>query len=188
MILSMSEVLENVSEFVDKCLGPLGSSGFDWYVLRDIIIQLCATLILFIVIRVFIWKRVTNILEARRASIDKELVEAKEANRKARLLAAKNEEKLEAAEQEIKAMLDKADKDANLRREEIIQNAKDEAHRRLSNVEDDIQQEILEKNAEIHQQIVDIAMLAAEKIVEHEVDQDKYIDLVNKIIEEASSK
>ncbi len=185
MILSMSEVLQDVADFVDKCLGPLGSSGFSWNTLRDIIIQLCATLILFIVIRVFIWKRVTNILEARRAVIDKELVEAKESNRKARLLVIENEEKLEAAEKQIKEMLDKAEKDANLRREEIINNAKEEAHRRLVNVEQEIEQEVLQKNAEIHKQIVDIAMLAAEKIVEHEVDQNKYIDIVNKIIEEA---
>ena len=82
-------------------------------------------------------------------------------------------------------MLDKAEKDANLRREEIINNAKEEAHRRLVNVEQEIEQEVLQKNAEIHKQIVDIAMLAAEKIVEHEVDQNKYIDIVNKIIEEA---
>ncbi len=185
MILSMSKVLQDVADFVDRCLGPLGSSGFGWNTLRDIIIQLCATLILFIVIRVFIWKRVTNILEARRAAIDKELVEAKESNRKARLLAIENEEKLEAAEKQIKEMLDKAEKDANIRREEIINNAKEEAHRRLVNVEQEIEQEVLQKNAEIHKQIVDIAMLAAEKIVEHEVDQNKYIDIVNKIIEEA---
>ena len=186
MILSMSEVLENVSDFVNTCLGPLGSDGFTWNTLRDIIIQLCATLILFIVIRVFIWKRVTNILEARRAAIDKELIEAKESNRKARLLAIENENKLEEAQAQIKLMLEKAEKDANIRRDEIIQNAKDEAHRTLVNVEEDIKQEIQQRNAEIHQQIVDIAMLAAEKIVEHEVDQDKYIDLVNKIIEGAN--
>ena len=98
MILSMSEVLKKVSEFVDKCLGPLGSDGFTWDTLRDIIIQLCATLILFIVIRVFVWKRVTNILEARRQVIDKELIEAKESNRKARLLATQKENDLEEAQ------------------------------------------------------------------------------------------
>lgn len=185
MILSMSEVLKKVSDFVNTCLGPLGSDGFTWDTLRDIIIQLCATLILFIVIRIFIWKRVTNILEARRAAIDKELIEAKESNRKARLLAIENQKKLEEAELQIKEMLDKAEKDANIRRDEIISNAKEEAFKRLQNVEDDIKHEIQQRNAEIHQQIVDIAMLAAEKIVEREIDQDKYIDLVNKIIEEA---
>lgn len=185
MILSMSEVLKKVSDFVNTCLGPLGSDGFTWDTLRDIIIQLCATLILFIVIRIFIWKRVTNILEARRAAIDKELIEAKESNRKARLLAIENQKKLEEAELQIKEMLDNAEKDANIRRDEIISNAKEEAFKRLQNVEDDIKHEIQQRNAEIHQQIVDIAMLAAEKIVEREIDQDKYIDLVNKIIEEA---
>ncbi len=186
MILSMSKILEDVSSFVDKCLGPLGSDGFCWNTLRDIIIQLCATLLLFIIIRIFIWKRVTAILETRRAAIDKELIEAKEANRKARHLVSENQDKLEEAQKEIKAMLEAAEKEANLRRDEIIKDAKDEASRRLDNVEEEIKAEISKKNAEIHQQIVDIAMLAAEKIVEREIDQDKYIDLVNKIIEGAN--
>lgn len=186
MILSMSKILEDVSAFVDKCLGPLGNDGFNWNTLRDIIIQLCATLLLFIIIRIFVWKRVTNILETRQAAIDKELVEAKEANRKARQLVSENQDKLDAAQQQIKSMLEKAEKEANVRKDEIIQQAKDEAARRLDNVEQEIQSEVTKKNAEIHQQIVDIAMLAAEKIVEHEIDQDKYIDLVNKIIEGAN--
>lgn len=186
MILSMSEILNKVSEFVNTCLGPLGSAGFDWYVLRDILIQLIATLILFIFIRIFVWKKITNILETRRAAIDKELIEAKESNGKARRLVAENQQKLDEAQQQIKEMIAKAEHDANVRRDEIIQAAKDEATRRLQNVEEEIDSEIKKKNAEIHQQIVDIAMKAAEKIVEHEIDQDKYIDIVNKIIEGAN--
>lgn len=187
MFLSMSEVLEDVADYVNKCLGPLGRNGmqFQWSDLRDILIQLCATLLLFIIIRIFVWKRVTIILETRQAAIDKELVEAKEANRKARLLVSENQDKLEAAQKEIKSMIEKAEKEANARRDEIISGAKAEAERRLDNVELEIQTEISKKNNEIHQQIVDIAMLAAEKIVEHEIDHDKYIDIVNKIIEGA---
>lgn len=186
MILSMSKILEDVSSYVDKCLGPLGHDGFTWATLRDGLIQICATLLLFIIVRVFIWKRVTAILETRGAAIDKELVEAKEANRKARLLVSENQDKLDQAQAEIKAMLEKAEKEANIRRDEIINQAKAEASRRLDNVEAEIATEISKKNAEIHQQIVDIAMMAAEKIVEHEIDRNKYIDVVNNIIEGAN--
>lgn len=188
MLLSMSEILDNVTKYVNKCLGPLGRNGmeFQWSDLRDILIQLIATLLLFIVIRIFVWKRITSILETRGAAIDKELIEAKEANRKARMLVSENQDKLDAAQQEIKKMLEKAEKEANIRRDEIITQAKEEAAHRLDNVEKEIASEISKKNAEIHQQIVDIAMLAAEKIVEHEIDHDKYIDVVNKIIEGAN--
>ncbi|MGM9971708.1 MAG: ATP synthase F0 subunit B, partial [Anaeroplasmataceae bacterium] len=125
MILSsMNEILEQIADFVDTCLGPLGKNGFNWSQLRDMIIQLCATLILFIVIRVFLWKRITGIIEARRDSIDKELDEAKENNAKARALVAETQAKLDEAQALIKARLDKAEYDANLRRDEIIAQAR----------------------------------------------------------------
>lgn len=187
MILSkMSEVLQKISDFVNVCLGPLGSDGFNWSQLRDIIIQIIATLILFVVIRVFLWKRVTNILEARRAATDKELEEAKANNALSRQLAAETQAKLDEAQEKIRAMIDKAERDANLRRDEIVYAAKEDAKRRLENVEIEINQEIQKKTNEIHKQIVDIAMMAAEKIVEHEIDQDKYLDIINEIIEGAA--
>lgn len=187
MILSkMSDVLNQIADFVNACLGPLGSEGFDWSQLRDIIIQLISTLILFIVIRTFLWKRVTAILEARREAIDKEMTEAKEAGLKARKLAADAQERLDNAQAEIKIMLDEAEKTANLRRDDIITQAKDDARHRLEMVEAEINLEIQNRNNEIHEQIVNIAFDAAEKIVGHEINQDKYLDLVNEIIEEAA--
>lgn len=186
MILSsMNEILEQIADFVDTCLGPLGKNGFNWSQLRDIIIQLVATLILFIVIRVFLWKRVTGIIESRRDAIDKELDEAKKNNDKARALAADAQAKLDDALEQIKNKLDKAEYDANLRRDEIIAEARSEAERRIKKAEEEIAQDIQKKNAEIHQQIVEIAMKAAEQILGREIDQEKYLDLVNEIIEGA---
>lgn len=182
---SMSEILDQIADFVDTCLGPLGSNGFGWSQLRDLIIQLVATLLLFIIIRVFFWKRITNIIEARRDAIDKELDEAKENNAKVRSLVAETQSKLDEAQEQIKNRLDKAEYDANLRRDEIIAEARAEAERRINNAEAQIAQEIQKKNNEIHEQIVEIAMMAAKQIIGHEVDQEKYLDLVNEIIEGA---
>ncbi len=186
MILSkMSEILEQIADFVDTCLGPLGKNGFNWSQLRDLIIQLCATLILFIIVRVFFWKRITNIIESRRDAIDKELEEAKENSKKVRELVAETQAKLDEAQQLIKNRLDKAEYDANLRRDEIIQEAREEALRRINNAESQIALDIEKANNEIHNQIVEIAMKAAEQILGREIDQDKYLELVNEIIEGA---
>lgn len=187
MILSkITDILKNVSEFVNKCLGPLGTEGFSWSQIRDVLIQLCATLILFILVRFLLWKPITRIIEKRREVIDKELEEAKESNNNARKLASDAQIKYDEAHIKIKQMLDKAEKDANLRKDEIIKQAKDEAKRRLDVLEEEIALEIQNANEEIKKQIVDIAMTAASKIIEKEVDQDKYINLVNEIFEEAS--
>lgn len=188
MVLSkMNDTLNKITDVVNKCLGPLGSNNATWGdYLIDIVIQLCATLILFLVIRFFIWKRITKILEARRDAIDKELDEAKKENDWARATSADIQSKLDKAQAEIKEMLEKAEKEANLRREEILVEAHKEAENKIKKAEAEIELEIQKKNTEIHEQIVEIAMQAASKIVGHEVDQNKDLDLVNEIIEGAS--
>ncbi|MGL4949099.1 MAG: F0F1 ATP synthase subunit B [Anaeroplasmataceae bacterium] len=183
MFLGMAETLEKIAEFVNKCLGPLGSEGFNWGTMRDFIVQIIATIILFIIVRIFLWKPITQLIEAKRNAIDKELVEAKEANEKVRVLTIELEDKLKDAQIEVKELLDTAEKDANLRRDQIIKDAKAEAKKRLDNVEVEIQQEIVKKNNEIKQTIVDVAFTAARKIVGNDVDEEKYLKIVNEIIE-----
>ncbi len=182
-ILAMADVLQDVADFVNKCLGPLGSDGFQWSHIRDFLIQLVATLILFIFVKIFLWKPITEIIETRRDAIDLELAEAKESNSVARKYAAELQEKLDTAQQEIKAMIENAENTANVRKEKIINDAKEEAKKRLENVQLEIEQEIAKQKNEIHQTIVDIAFLAAAKIVSKDVNQEEYLTIVNDIIE-----
>lgn len=76
--------------------------------------------------------------------------------------------------------------EANARREEIINDAKAEAKRRLDKAQVEIDQEIKNKQQEIQDMIVTTAFAAATRILEHEVDKDKYIQMVNEIIEGAN--
>ncbi len=187
-LLSLSDVLEDIAEFVDKCLGPLGSGGIDdlaGYV-RDFIVQLCATIIIFLLIKFLLWKPITNILEQKREEADKELEEARSASENAKALEAELQKQMSEAQIEVKAILDSAEMDANARREDIINEAKAEAKRRIQLAQEEIEQEVKNKHAEIHQMIVSTAFEAASKILEHEVDKEKYLDLVNEIIEGAT--
>ncbi len=187
-ILSLADVLEDIAEFVDKCLGPLGSGGtkdLAIYV-RDFIIQLCATIIIFLLVRFLIWKPITKMLEQKRDAADKELEEAKAKNESAILLESELKKQLSEAQIEVKSILDNAQMEANARREEIINDAKEEAKRRLEKAQVEIDQEIKNKQQEIREMIVTTAFAAATKILEHEVDKDKYIQVVNEIIEGAN--
>lgn len=187
-ILSLADVLEAIAEFVDKCLGPLGSGGtkdMAIYV-RDFCVQLCSTLIIFLLVRFLLWKPITNMLEQKREAADKELEEAKAKNESAALLEADLKEQLSKAQYEVKSILDNAQMEANAHREEIINDAKAEAKRRLDKAQVEIDQEIKNKQQEIQDMIVTTAFAAATRILEHEVDKDKYIQMVNEIIEGAN--
>lgn len=181
----MSEILNKIADAVNSCLGPLQTLKITGADVRDLLIQLFATIILFFVIRCFLWKPITNILETRREAIDKALEEAKVAKANSESLEEELTHTLADAKLKVKELLDKAEKDGNVRREAIINEAKAEAKMRLDNLQIELEQEKDKMQREIRKEIVDIAFMAAEKIVAKEIDQDKYINVVDEILKEA---
>jgi F0F1-type ATP synthase membrane subunit b/b' len=105
----------------------------------------------------------------------------------ARERAIKLEEDLKAkyaaAKDDIQKLLKQAESEGSLRREEIIKEAKNEATRLISMANDDIKRQVSEQEKDIKNQIISIAFLAAEVIVGKEINQDKYLEAVTKIIE-----
>jgi len=192
IVENMQEAGRKISEMVREALGPIGRLGtegaqvFGGSDVRDILIQLISTIILFIIVRFFFWKPITKILESRREAIDKELDDAKQAKESAALIEANLKDELAEAKRNVKELLDKAERDGNAKRESIINDAKEEARRRLENLELELEQEKKNMAREIRQEIVDIAFAAAEKIVAKEINQDKYLDVVDEILKEAN--
>ncbi len=194
MILSIEETLAKVGEFVNNCLAFLGMdfgaiTKSDWLAwLSEFLMQIVATAILFILVRIFLWKPITNMLEGRKQKIDEELNSAREANMQAQALKEDLEKQLADAQNEVRTIIQSAEMDGAAIKEQIISDAKEEAKRRLDASKEDVEREIKNKQQEIKNTIVTIAFDAASKIVEHEVDKEKYLDLVNQIIEGADIK
>lgn len=189
MFMSINDAIQPLTEAIQNGLGPIYDLA-DFTVLQanlpgyamDLIIQLCATIILFLAIRFLFWKPITNILEARRAAMDKDLEDAKQAKENAVAIEAELKAELDAAKAKIKEMLDQAEKEANVKRDEIVNSAKEEARRRMSNLELELEQEKKNMENEIKREIVNVAFAAAEKIVAKEIDQNKYLDVVDDIL------
>ena len=183
----MEEILKDVSKFVSECLGPLGNSGDIWTWLRDFSIQILATLLLFLVVRAFLWKPITEFLEARRDKMDQELLEASEARERAIKLEEELQAKYDGAKAEIQKLLKEAETQGNLRREEIVKEAKLEAQRLLNLATEDIKREIAMEENNIKKEIISIAFLAAEAILGKEINQEEYLETVTKIIESGTN-
>ncbi len=185
LISRMNEILEKIAETVNRCLGPLKDLKITGSDVRDLLIQLFATIILFIIVRVFLWKPITHILETRRQAVDKALEDAKEAKDNAKALESELADELSNAKASVQEILAKAEKDGNIRRDQIIAEAKLEAKQRLENLEIELEQEKNNMQKQIRKEIIDIAFAAAEKIVAKEIDQDKYMDVVDEILKGA---
>ncbi|MDE6660918.1 MAG: F0F1 ATP synthase subunit B [Anaeroplasmataceae bacterium] len=181
----MNEILEKIAEAVNSCLGPLKDLKVTGSDIRDLLIQLCATILLFVVVRIFLWKPITHILETRRQAIDQALEDAKASKETAKALEEELADELAKAKASVQEILTKAERDGNIKREQIISEAKQEAKQRLENLEIELEQEKNNMQKEIRKEIVDIAFAAAEKIVAKEIDQDKYMDVVDEILKGA---
>ena len=187
LFLSIAEAGEKIREAVISALGPIYNNfNFTLTDVLDVSIQLAATIILFLVVRFFFWKPITNILEQRREAIDKNLSDAQEAKANAIEIEANLKKESDEAKARIKQMLDQAEKEANLKREAIFTSAQEDARHRLENLELELEQEKKGMEKQIREEIVNIAFAAAEKIVAKEINQDKYLDVVNDILKGAN--
>ena len=168
-------MLEQISEFVEKAL------SID---LLHLGLQLCSTLILFVVVRAFLWKPITNILEQRRELAMKEISDAKQKNDEATKLLEESRKEIEKAKKRAKEIVDNAAISAKLEKTEIIENAKKEAKKRLDNVNSEIEMELERQKDAVKQEIVDVAFLAAEKIIKREINKEEHLKVVEDFLEE----
>lgn len=186
---AVTGINQETGEYMNAGLGPitmlsnteqLSANALSFAV--DFGIQICATILLFLAVRFFFWKPITHILETRKAAIDKDLKDAETAKMNAVEIELNLQKELAEARAKIKEMLDDAERDANIKREEIINQAKDEARKRMENLDAELEQEKKNMSEQIKKEMVDIAFAAAEKIVAKEIDQSKYLDVVDDIL------
>lgn len=191
LVGDIAAALEKIRTTIQETLGPLyqttnlTADRMTQYGI-DFGIQIGATIILFIVVAIFFWKPITKILEQRRSVIDKDLEEIEKAKDNAIEVEASANALLKETQEKVKEMLDKAEKEANLKRDQIINQAREEAQRRMDNLQVELEQERNSMEKEIKQEIVEIAFAAAEKIVSKEINQDKYLDVVDQILKGAN--
>lgn len=178
IFLSDSGSGSGLAEAVARAIeGAFGSS------LSDILIQIAATLVLVVVVRIFFWSRITEFLTKRRELVTKELDDAKLANEEAQ----KNQEKTDKKYQDLKAKskeyLDKAKIKGEEERLEIVAKAKTEADNLVAQAHKEIDLEKQKARTEIQKEAVNLATLMASKIIEEELDAKKYEDLAVKNLE-----
>ena len=184
MFLGITEALDAIIEAIREGLGPVTNLTLTGAHVRDIIVQMSATILLFVVVRFFFWKPVTDFLEERRKGIDANLDKANESLANAKELEEKMKNEMAEAKAKIRTLLETAERDGNQKRTEIIEEAKAEAKRRKEALENELEYERTKMNNEIKQEIVEIAFAAAEKIVAKEINRDKYLDIVEEILKE----
>ena len=139
----------------------------------ELVFQIINTIILFIALKKILFKPVLNIIDSRENAINEGLA-----------LKSEYEKKLSVAKSEGQEIIKQATIRAEQKSEEIISNAKEEANSLKDRANKDIAQEKEKVMNELKNDISSIAILAASKVIEKDIDQAKHEEMINKFIEE----
>ena len=142
------------------------------------------TLILFLVLKHFLFDKVNAVLESRKNEVTKTYEDADKALTNAKQLESEYTEKLSAAKEESAEIVKNATKKAQARSEEIISEARDEAKGLLDKAEADIEKEKKRAVNQIKDEISDIAMSIASSVVSKELDAKTHEKLIESFISE----
>lgn len=170
----LEKLVEAVEKAVDQALGIN---------LLDMIIQIAATLILVLIVKKFFWGRITEFLDKRKAYMENELSEAELANEEALQLKETKEEELKEIRLKSKDYFDSAKTRGEEEKIRIIDQAKKEADILLKNAGKEIDAERKKAKESLQKEVVSVASLMAEKMINQKIDQADFQDITIQSIE-----
>lgn len=136
-----------------------------------IIFTLINTLIVFLIFRFFLYKPVCKILDKRKEMAAAEIAEAQAAKESAAKAEQEYLDRLAAAKTEAAEIVKQATARAQAREEEIVAEANKQAQSIRAKAESDIERDKKRAINEIKDEISEMVVLAATKVVEREISE-----------------
>jgi len=150
----------------------------------ELVFQLINTFLVFWLLKKLLFKPVMDIIEARENDIKSNLAEGEKAKTEGLSLKKEYEEKISTAKAEGQEIIKQATLRAEQKEAEIISTAKQEAQSLKEKASKDVEQERQKVMNEIKSDISNIALLAASKVIEKDIDKSKHKELINNFIKE----
>lgn len=146
--------------------------------------QLANTFILFLILKKLLFKPVSEFMENRRNEIEGSIKEAELKNEEAEKYKSEYMSKIEASQEEGRQIVKEAAKRAEERASEIIKAAEKEAKEIKERANLEVEREREKAINSLKDEIASIAMLAASKVIEEDLNEKKHNTLVRKFIDE----
>lgn len=129
------------------------------------LVQLCSTLVLFLVIKKYLWKSIVNMLEARSEAMQAELTKATELKDEAEKMNSDAKVTIKEAGNKARELVENAKTESAQLKEKLMKEAKAEADNKLEAARREIDHERNQMREEVAKEIVDVAMAATEKLL-----------------------
>lgn len=150
----------------------------------QILISLCNLLILFFILKRFLYKPVQKMLAARQQTLDDAMKSAEDAESAARADQAQWSEKLANADAEAENRIKTAQSIAKSEGEKIVERAKADAEAAMRSAKEEIALEHRKAEAQMKQEIADLSAALAEKMLEREINAADHKQLIDSFIDE----
>jgi len=147
--------------------------------LVDVTLVLISTFLMVMFAKKYFWNYVQEYLEKREALIQKELDDASNRDIESKKLLDEARQKIYDVQEQANEIMDRVEAEARKNAEDIINDARSSAERIKKKAQEDIELEKREVIDELKDEMSDIALLAARKLVEKELDtetQRKYVE------------
>jgi len=149
-----------------------------------LIAQICNLFIQLFLAKKFFLDKVKAILDQRREAADKEITDAQAARAEAEVIKQTYEQNMREARAKADDLLLNAQRTANSRSEEIIGQAQQAAAQIKQKAAADIEMEKKKAINDAKDEISDLAMAIAGKVVERELNEADQVQLIDRFIEE----
>lgn len=147
--------------------------------------QIVNFLILLFLLNRLLFKPVLRLMDQRATKIRESVDEAARLEKLAAEIREMNEKSLEEAKARANDLVAAATHTAAQMREQAAQQAREEGERMIERARAEIQLERDRAIADVRHQAVDLAILAAGKVIEQELSTDQHRQLVTRFLEEA---
>ena len=148
-----------------------------------LIAQICNLFIQLFPVKKFFLDKIKAVLDARREAADQEITTAQAAKAEAMEIKVTYEKNMQEAKAQANEIVDRAQKTATARGEEIIRQANLEAAQLKQKAAADIAMEKKKALNDAKDEISGVAMAIAEKVVERQLDSSDHDKLINQFIE-----
>ena len=148
----------------------------------EILVTMCNTLITFLIIKKFLYKPVRKMLAARTEEVESMYSTAEKAQSEAEQMRS---ERLSKAKEEAAEIVGSATRRAAERSDEILRESSQQASAMVKKAERVIEQERIKAHKELKDEVADLSVMIASKIVERDVkpeDHERFIeDFIDKV-------
>ena len=150
----------------------------------QIVTHIIGFVIAVIILKKFAWKPLLSMLEERRGKIKSEFDSIEQERKKTEKLYSDYQTKLKEIDSLARAKIQEAAREGQNLANEIKENARTEAKQIVTRTREDIQRDLDKAKVQLRDDVVNITLHLAEKLIQEKLDQEKDRQLVAQFVDE----